>query len=270
MNHKKVLILDIDGTLVNSEKKVTRATKDALIKVQENGHIVALASGRPAPGMSYPEKELELDRFGGYILSFNGGKIINCKTKEVVYQKVLPRDIIEEIYEFAVKNDCGLITYEGDEIIVGTRMDEYIEYEARLNKIPTKQVESFLKYLTFDVNKCLMTADEERAKEYTEFLSEKYADRISVYRSEPFFIEIMPKNVDKAASIDLMAELLEFNKENIICCGDGHNDLTMIQYAPLGIAMANAVIEVKEVADYITAKSNDEDGLVEVVEQFIL
>ncbi len=269
MNDKKILILDIDGTLVNSEKKVTKATKDALIKVQEEGHIVALASGRPAPGMSYPN-ELELDRFGGYILSFNGGKIINCKTKEVVYQRVLPKDIIEDMYEFAVKNDCGLITYEGEEIIVGTRMDEYIEYEAKLNKIPTKQVENFLEYLTFDVNKCLMTADGDRAKEYTEFLSEKYGDRISVYRSEPFFIEIMPKNVDKAASIDLMAELLELNKENIICCGDGHNDLTMIQYAPLGVAMANAVSEVKEVADFITTKSNDEDGLVEVVEQFIL
>ena len=94
-------------------------------------------------------------------------------------------------------------------------------------------------------------------------------DRISVYRSEPFFIELMPKGVDKASSIDRMLSTVGLTRENTICCGDGYNDLTMIEYAGVGVAMANAQEKVKEKADYIT-KSNDEDGIVQVIDEFIL
>ena len=91
----------------------------------------------------------------------------------------------------------------------------------------------------------------------------------SVYRSEPFFIEIMPKNVDKASSLDKMLETVGMTRENAICCGDGFNDVSMIKYAGIGVAMGNAQPVVKEAADYITA-TNDEDGLVQVIDRFIL
>ena len=90
-----------------------------------------------------------------------------------------------------------------------------------------------------------------------------------MYRSEPFFIEVMPKNVDKAASLDTMLGVIGMTKDAAICCGDGFNDISMIKYAGVGVAMGNAQTAVKEAADYITA-SNDEDGLVEVINRFIL
>lgn len=267
--NEKILVLDIDGTLTNSNKEITENTKKGIMNIQERGHIVMLASGRPTPGMKRYAQELELEKYGGYLLSFNGGRIINCRTGEIIYQRVLPPQAIPGLYRFAMDHDCGLITYFGDNIILGTRMDDYIRLESKINGMPVKQVDNFLDYVDFEANKFLMTAPPEQAEKYVEILQEKYGDILSVYRSEPFFIEIMPKNVDKATSLDRMLETVGLTRENTICCGDGFNDMTMIEYAGIGVAMANAQPPVKEVADYIT-KSNDEDGIVHVIDKFIL
>lgn len=266
---EKVLVLDIDGTLTNSDKEITDNTRKAIIDVQERGHIVMLASGRPTPGMRRYANELQLEKYGGYLLSFNGGRIINCRTGEIVYQRILPPQVIPGLYRFACDNDCGILTYFGDNIILGTRMDDYVALESRINGMPVKEVDNFLEFVDFDVNKCLMTAPPNMAEQFEKLLCERYAGRLSIYRSEPFFIEIMPLNVDKATSLDRMLETVGLTRDNAICCGDGFNDLTMIEYAGVGVAMANAQPAVKKAADYITA-SNDEDGIVQVIDEFII
>ena len=132
-----------------------------------------------------------------------------------------------------------------------------------------KKVNNFVEYVSdYNLNKMLMTAPPEKAAILVEELQEKFKDVLSIYRSEPFFIEIMPKNVDKAASLDFMLTSLGITKDDVICCGDGFNDKSMIEYAGVGVAMENAQPAVKEVADYIT-KSNDEDGIVHVIDKFI-
>lgn len=265
----KILVLDIDGTLTNSQKEITPQTKAGILRIMERGHKVILASGRPTPGMRRYAEELELEKYGGYLLSFNGGRIIECRTGEIVYQKTLPSNVVSGLYKFAVKHDMGIVTYLGDHIIVGTRMDEYIELESRINGMPCRKVDNFAQYKEYKLNKCLMTAEPKLAEQYEKQLQEMYGDVLSIYRSEPFFIEIMPKNIDKANSLDRMLETVGLTRENTICCGDGFNDMTMIQYAGVGVAMANAQEEVKQSADFIT-DSNDEDGIVKVIDTFIL
>lgn len=266
---KKALVLDIDGTLTNSEKQITPATKEGLQNIMKRGHKVILASGRPTPGMRRYEKELELDKFGGYLLSFNGGRIVESRSGEIVYQRTLPLPILPALYAFAKENHCGLITYLGDQVISAFQPDEYIELEARINGLPIRVVENFVEFVDFEINKCLLTASPEIAPELEKQLREKYEGVASVYRSEAFFIEVMPENVDKATSLERMLESLGIARENTVCCGDGFNDISMIRFAGVGVAMGNAKPEVKEAADYITA-SNDEDGLVEVIHRFIL
>lgn len=266
---KKVLVLDIDGTLTNSEKEITLATKQGIQGIMERGHKVILASGRPTPGMRRYEEELELKKYGGYLLSFNGGRIVECSTGEIVYQRILPAEVIPELYDFAKENGCGLLSYEEDCIISAFEPDEYVQLESRINGLEIKVVENFKEYVNFDVNKCLLTAPVDEAPQFEKELQQKYSDALSIYRSEPFFIEVMPWNVDKAASLDRMLEAIGRTKEDAICCGDGFNDISMIQYAGLGVAMGNAQPAVKEAADYITS-TNDEDGLVEVIDKFIL
>lgn len=266
---EKVLVLDIDGTLTNSDKEITLATKQGLRNIMERGHKVILASGRPTPGMRRYEEELELRKYGGYLLSFNGGRIVECRTGEIIYQRILPSAIIPELYDFAKENGCGLLSYETDCIISAFEPDEYVELESRINGLEVKVVENFKEYVNFDVNKCLLTAPVDRAPALEKELQKKYQDTLSIYRSEPFFIEVMPQNVDKAASLDRMLEAIGLTKDDAISCGDGFNDISMIKYAGVGVAMGNAQPAVKEAADYITA-TNDEDGLVEVIDKFIL
>lgn len=265
---QKVLVLDIDGTLTNSQKEITPETKKAIVETLKRGHKVILASGRPTQGMRRYEQELELEHYGGYLLSFNGARIIECRTGNIVYQRTLPLTIIPGLYAFAKEHQCGLITYFGDKIISAFEPDEYIKLESRINGMEVKVVDDFRSYVDFDINKCIVTAPPECTKELEQKLAAKYKDILSVYRSEPFFIEIMPPKVDKAASLDRMLENTGLTRENAICCGDGFNDISMIKYAGVGVAMGNAQKEVKEAADFITG-TNDENGLVQVMEAFI-
>ena len=124
--NKKILVLDIDGTLVNDKKEITPKTKEKLMEMQKAGHVLMLATGRPTPGAARFVKELKLDEYGGYLLSYNGGRIMNCKTKEVMYQKVLPKEVIPKLYAFAKAHNCGIITYEKDTVILGNGIDQYI------------------------------------------------------------------------------------------------------------------------------------------------
>lgn len=267
MKKKMILVLDIDGTLTNSQKEISARTKDAIEGAMERGHIVMLASGRPTAGMRRYENELELKRYGGYLLSFNGGRIINCATEKVVFQRTLPSDVIPKIYDYAMSHNLGIITYQDDSIIMGSKGDQYIDIESRINAMPVKPVSNFLEYVDFDVNKCLLTGDPKIAEVCVDELQEMFPD-LSIMRSEPFFIEVMPKGIDKAQSLDRMLESLGLHRENTVCCGDGYNDISMIEYAGVGVAMGNAQDAVKKVADFITL-SNDEDGLVVVIEKFI-
>lgn len=266
---KKLLVLDIDGTLTNSQKNITAATKEAILDIMLRGHKVILASGRPTPGMRRYEKELELERYGGYLLSFNGARIIESRTGEIVYQRLLSLTLLPGLYAFAKENGCGLVTYLGDDVISAFPADKYIKIEAGINGMPIRQVDNFLDFVDFSINKCLMTAEPEKAKILVEQMQQRWGDVASIYRSEPYFIEIMPYNVNKATGLERILEALSMKRENIVCCGDGFNDISMIQFAGVGVAMGNAQPAVKEAADYITA-ANDEDGLVEVIRKYFI
>lgn len=269
MMEKKILALDIDGTLTNSNKEVTPLTLKKIKEIQGLGHMVVIASGRPLPGIRKIADTLELEKYGGYVLAFNGGRIVNYKTGEVVYQAQVPHNVIMDIYDYIKDKDASYVTYENDTVITGTGINEYTELEARLNFMPLKKVDNFKKYVDFPVNKCLIGAQDETAAVIEKELNEKFGDRVTIFRSEPFFVEIMPKDVHKATSLEKLLGILKMDRKDLIACGDGYNDLTMIEYAGVGVAMANAQQVVKDHADYIT-RSNEEDGIADVIDKFIL
>jgi len=114
-----------------------------------------------------------------------------------------------------------------------------------------------------------MTGPGERLAIIESEMKEKFGHLINVYRSEPFFLELMPHGVDKANSLKELLNHLNLSTEQMISCGDGYNDLSMIEYAGMGVAMANARDEIKKVADYITL-SNDDDGIAHVIHEFMI
>lgn len=266
---RKVLVLDLDGTLTNNEKKITPKTKEAVMRMQREGHIVVLASGRPTLGTIPIAKELELGRYEGYILSYNGGKITQCSTGEVVYQQMLPARVVPELFKTADELGIGMMTYNQEGIVANMHHDEFMELEAMINRLKLQHFENPIEQISSAVNKCLGTAPIEIAPEIEKKFAEKYGDCISVSRSEPFFIELVPLGIDKGSSLVKICDILGCTKDDIIACGDGYNDISMIEFAGLGVAMENAQKPVKRVADYIT-RSNEEDGVAHVIHKFVL
>ena len=268
MNYN-IIVLDLDGTLTNKDKIITPRTKEALMRAQEAGKIVVLASGRPTAGVEPLARELELSRFGSYILSFNGGMITNCKTGEVVFSALLPLESNRKIIRLAQEHRVDILTYEGEEIITNNIECPYAITESNINHLPLRQVEDMESYVNFQVPKFLMLDDGDYLVTVEPRVKAAMGRDYSVYRSEPYFLEVMPKGIDKAQSLERLLTRLGMTREEMIACGDGYNDLTMIKYAGLGVAMENAVLPVRNAADYITA-SNNEDGVGLVVEKFML
>lgn len=268
MNYK-IIVLDLDGTLTNRDKVITERTKQSLMEAQKKGKIVVLASGRPTYGVMPLAEELELGRYGGYILSFNGGVITDCRTKKVIFQKELPIEANRRIIELAKDEGVDILTYEGPVILTNDAECPYAKLESQINHLKVKQVDDLAEYVTFAVPKFLMMDDGDYLSAVEGRVKAALGANFSVYRSEPFFLEVLPKGIDKAESLGQLLAMLGLEKEEMIACGDGYNDLSMIQFAGLGVAMENAVLPVRNAADYVTTSNND-DGVAHVVEKFLL
>ena len=264
----KMIALDLDGTLTNSKKEITPHTKEILMDIQKQGKTVVLATGRPIQGALHIAKELELDVYGGYILSFNGGIIQNCKTGEVVFRQQIPVGLIPRLGEASRKYQVPIMTYEGDYVITEDTTDKYVRLEAAINRMPIKALDDFSEEVTFPVTKCLMVADGWILEEILPKMKKEFGDVLNIFRSEPFFMELTPPGIDKARSLEKLLEITGLCREELIACGDGFNDVTMVQYAGLGVAMENAQQAVKDVADEITV-SNDKDGVALIVEKYM-
>ncbi len=265
----KIIVLDLDGTLTNAEKKITPRTREALMKAQQKGARIVLASGRPTYGIVPIAEELEIAKYGGYIMAFNGGKITNWESRKTIFEQKLEDELVPQIYQQAMDAQMQILTYRGEEILATSDTDEYVQHEAFINKMPVAATANFLEEVEYPVNKCLVVGEPTALHQLELKMAKQMEGKISVYTSAPFFLECVPLNIDKAASLDRLLKLLNITKEEVIACGDGHNDLSMIEYAGLGVAMANAEEDVKAAANYVTL-SNEEDGVAAVVEKFML
>lgn len=263
----RAIALDLDGTLTNHDKEVTPITRQALMRAQKDGAHIILASGRPTYGIAPIADHLEIDKYNGYVLSYNGGKIVNWQTKEELYSNHLPNNVIPILYNYAKEKDYALLGYAGKEIITEMPDDKYVKEESRINKMEIRKVDNLLESLESNPTKLLMTGDASLMIKAEEELAEIVGNRMDVFRSAPFFIELVPKGIDKAQSLIRLLELIGLSTNDMIAFGDGYNDLSMLKLAGVGVAMANAVPEVRAEADFIT-KSNEEDGVAFAIEKF--
>lgn len=265
----EILALDLDGTLTNSKKEISRPTQEALIDIQEHGKKVVLASGRPTPGVIPLAKQLHLEKYGSYILSFNGGCITDCRSGELIYNKTVPDDVLFPLFHIVKKySGLDILTYSDNHIISGICPNQYTELESRINHMPIEVTDDFTSRITEPVNKFLVTGEPGIVERASQEIKAYFRSYLSIYCSDPFFLEIMPAGIDKAHSLMRLLTSIGLNADQMICCGDGYNDLTMIEAAGLGVAMENAQPLIKERADYIT-KSNDNDGVLHVINQFM-
>ncbi|WP_455601016.1 Cof-type HAD-IIB family hydrolase [Bacteroides rodentium] len=266
----KLLVLDVDGTLLNDEREISKRTLAALLKVQQMGVRIVLASGRPTYGLMPLAKTLELGNYGGFVLSYNGCQIIKAQNGEILFERRINPEMLPYLEKKARKNGFAIFTYHDDTLITDSPDNEYIKNEALLNNLKIIKEDEFSTAIDFAPCKCMLVSDKEEALIGLEQHWEKrLAGTLDAFRSEPYFLEVVPCGVNKANTLGALLEHLEVTREEVIAIGDGVCDVTMLQLAGMGVAMGHSQDSVKVCADYVTA-SNEEDGVALAVEKLIL
>ncbi|MDY3005738.1 Cof-type HAD-IIB family hydrolase [Anaerococcus porci] len=266
---KKIIAVDIDGTLLDSNRQISQRTKEALIKAQKLGHIVVIASGRDPFGVFPFAKKLEFDKYNGLLSNFNGGRITNFQTKEVLINHALDIELSKEILKFSEDNiDMGYIIYTDDGIITNSH-DTYVLDEVCEKAFTTyKVIKNLADTLDFPINKIMFSQDPALIDKDAEKLKDKFFDKTTQVKSTPYYYEIMPKGIDKGRSLLEIANYYNMDMKDVIAFGDEENDLTMIEMAGVGVVMENGTDEIKKIANFVT-KSNDEDGIAYYLENYV-
>lgn len=266
----KLLVLDVDGTLLNDEREISKRTLAALLKVQQMGVRIVLASGRPTYGLMPLAKTLELGNYGGFVLSYNGCQIIKAQNGEILFERRINPEMLPYLEKKARKNGFAIFTYHDDTLITDSPDNEYIKNEALLNNLKIIKEDEFSTAIDFAPCKCMLVSDKEKALIGLEQHWEKrLAGTLDAFRSEPYFLEVVSCGVNKANTLGALLEHLGVTREEVIAVGDGVCDVTMLQLAGMGVAMGHSQDSVKVCADYVTA-SNEEDGVALAVEKLIL
>lgn len=265
----KLIALDVDGTLIGKSGQLSEAVRLALIRAQEEyGMRVILASGRPTAGLLSLAKDLELARYSGYIMPFNGGQIFNARSSQPLVSYPLPTGVEAELYRLAKEQGLNILSYTDTEILSEDVEDPYLFKEVEITGMPTRAVEDFVRDTPQKLPKCLIVGAPERIVQTQALVLERLGDKLGAFTSAPTFLEVVPRGVHKAASLARLLERLDYDRAELIAVGDSFNDLEMIQYAGLGVAMANAREEIKACADYVTT-SCDEDGVAHLLDKFV-
>jgi Cof subfamily protein (haloacid dehalogenase superfamily) len=162
------------------------------------------------------------------------------------------------------------MTYDKKGVITENPEDPYVKKEAAINQIPIRRVDRLdMEAANDPVMKFLIVGDPKDLKAPYEEIQRKLSGDVNAFFSEPYFLEITPNGIEKASALAVLLEEIGVERERLIACGDGYNDIPMLQFAGLSVAMENAYDEVKEFADIIT-DTNDSDGVAKVIEKYIL
>lgn len=274
----KLIVLDIDGTLLNSKKIMTPRTKNKLIEAQRLGIKVALASGRPTRGIFPIAKELEMDQYEGFLISYNGAVVYDVKTKETVFQQGLPIELANQVLKHLSNYNVVPMVDHKDYLYVNNAffdieyelpmgVQNIVEYEVRGGHFKVCEIDDYSSVINQPVPKILVAGNPDYLLANYDAMTQPFREKTTFSFSAPYYFEFTDKGIDKARALREVFPEMGIQAKNTIAFGDGQNDRSIIEYAGLGVAMKNAVPDILEIADE-TTHSNDEDGIVEVLNRF--
>ena len=287
----KLIAIDLDGTMLNKYGIITQNTKEIIKKVQEKGIEVIIASGRTINSVKNFSKEINSEN---YFISGNGAITYDIKNDKILYENVLSKNKAQQVIKICEENSIYYSVYTENGIITkNLNYNTLYYYKENLNKEEKEKThinivqdvynyieekdEKILKIMICDNNQLVFKSILKKIKEITdiEILDVSHMSRKLIKQGteeialEYFYTEITSKNVDKWNALEMLIEMLNITKDEVITIGDNANDVKMIQNAGLGVAMGESAPYIKEQANIVT-ESNDNDGVAKILQQYLL
>ncbi|EKN66670.1 hypothetical protein BABA_14472 [Neobacillus bataviensis LMG 21833] len=266
----KLVAIDVDGTLFNDQKEITKEVNEAIQAAKEKGVKIVVSTGRPIVGAQPIIEELKLTDEDEYVITFNGALVQNTHTNEVVSEISLSYQDLKVLYELSLQLDSPMHFFDSKNLYTPNKdISPYTVHESHINQIPLhyRAIEEIPK--DFLLPKVMFIDDPERLDKIIAAIPNSFKEKYTMVKSTPFFLEILHPSVSKGNAVKQLAEKLGIKREEVICIGDGENDLSMVEYAGCGVAMGNAVQSVKAAAEFQTF-SNNENGVAYAIEKLIL
>ena len=264
----KLIALDLDGTLLTSTKEISQKNKAALQAAREKGVHVVLTTGRPLQAIEGFLKELNLIGVGEYSITFNGG-LVQENTGQILDKIGFSKQEVEKIYQVTTQLALPLDVLHGGNVYSLPAIHDslYLTCNPLLHKI-----ESNIETLPIDLtyNKAVSAMDASFIDQQIPLIPKDLYDQFEIFKSRDILLEWSPKGVHKANGLSRLIAHLGIDKSEVMACGDEENDLTMVEWAGLGVAMANATDKLKSVAKLVLPKTNDEDGIAWAIEHYVL
>ncbi len=275
----EAILLDVDGTLTNDRKEITPKTRDALRRAEEAGVRLVLASGRTANGLSRYGRELGMYEHDGVFVCYNGSKVVDCQTGDVLFNQPLSVEQARAVLEHMKKFDVWPVIDKDEYMYVndvfasmitnpdGTKRN-IVQYESRSNNYLLCEKTDLAAFVDWELNKILVAGEPAYLKEHWQEMAAPFEGELNSMFTAPFYYEYTAKGVDKSKALRESFATLGIDPANVIAFGDAQNDITMLKWAGVGVAMGNAVEETKEAADEVTL-SNEEDGIAAALEKHL-
>lgn len=269
MSAIRLIALDLDDTLLRHDLTISRRTRSALKKAEAKGCTVVLASGRAPLAMERYAKELGLHKRPGFIVSNNGVTVLKSDTGEIVKETRLPTDAALAVFDLVEAEGLPVQVYEGDTIYV-SRRNEFADQDTKLTGFRQVVVENFRGMIAAGQLKLVIPGDPMILRPLETILKTYIGDRVTIFTSKPYFLEILPPATGKGEALSFVCDLLGLDRQSVMACGDSMNDESMIRWAGVGVAMLNGDERIKSIASFVSARTNEEDGVADLVERHIL
>ncbi len=268
----KILFSDMDGTLLLSNSTVSPGMKEGIRRMTEHGHHLVLSSGRPLPSILEVCENFDLHFPNMYIISNNGALVYDCEHRKNILEYRIAQPDIAKIVAMASEAGIHIHGYTDTEVICYHDNAELQFYTRRIH-LPLVCVEDIAAALPQGSYKLQMIhlTDKSILEQFRDVLlaDEDLSKRIQAFFSNDQYLEILPIQANKGTAIHFVTEYLKVKPENTFAAGDAENDIPMLDAAHIGVAMQNATDAVKAHADIVTTGTNDEDGLLEIIEDII-
>uniref|UniRef100_A0A7C5Z7Z4 HAD family phosphatase n=1 Tax=Caldicellulosiruptor owensensis TaxID=55205 RepID=A0A7C5Z7Z4_9FIRM len=258
----KLVATDLDDTLLSKDLTVTEKNLKAIEFLKQNGIILILASGRPYP--SVKKVAYELQNFYPMI-TYQGALVYDPENDQKLYGCEIQPEDAKQLVMLAKEEGIHVHIYI-DNIWYVEVINEKTEYYKNLTKLEPYKVENFIEFIDRPVTKVLFFDEHEKLKDLKERLPKEFSEKFNIMFSKPFFLEFTDINVSKGNALRFLSEYYGLKKEEVMAIGDGDNDISMIEYAGVGVAVGNATESLKNVADFVT-RSCDESGFAEAIEK---